>query len=64
MHCDLDSSIPDWLIDYPESAAVFEALQLDTSCQGKSLEYLCRQQGLDPAMVLQRLQRATTRTTV
>ena len=55
MECDLDTSVPDWLIDHPESAAVFAELQIDTSCGGKSLEYVCRQQGINPATVLTRL---------
>ena len=55
MSCDLDSSVPDWIIDHPESANVFAKLQIDSSCAGKSLEYLCRQRGLDPKLVLDRL---------
>lgn len=52
MHCDLDSSIPDWIIDHPATAGVFDRLGIDVSCGGKSLEYLCRKQGLDPVAVL------------
>ncbi len=61
MNCDLDTSVPDWVIDNPESAAVFDELRIDTSCAGKSLEYLCRQRGLDPEIVLERLLRVTDR---
>ena len=60
MNCDLDTSIPDWIIDYPESAEVFKQLQLDVSCEGKSLEYVCQQRGLDPRIVLKHLLRVTT----
>jgi len=52
---DLDSSLPDWLIDVPSSAAVFQRLGLDASCGGKSLEYVCRQAGIDPRRVLDEL---------
>ena len=53
---DLDSSLPDWLIDVPASAAVFKRWNLDTSCGGKSLDYICRQSGIDPRQVLNELQ--------
>ena len=58
MHCDLDTSVPDWVIDYPESAAIFDELRIDASCAGKSLQYVCRQCGVDPEIVLERLLRA------
>ena len=44
MTCDLETSVPDWVIDHPESTAVFNELGIDASCAGKSLEYVCRQQ--------------------
>lgn len=55
MNSDLDTSVPDWLIDHPESAAVFDELGIDTSCGGKSLRYLCQQKDLDPETILERL---------
>ena len=51
----LEVSVPDWIIEYPKSHAIFDELQIDTSCGGKSLEYACQQRGLDPGFVLQRL---------
>lgn len=56
MNCGLYSSIPDWIIEYPETMAVFDRLGLDTSCGGKSLEYLCVKQDLSSALVLQQLE--------
>ena len=56
--CDLFSSIPDWIIEHPRTATVFEQLGFDASCGGKSLEYLCLQQNLNPNSVLRRLHRA------
>jgi regulator of cell morphogenesis and NO signaling len=53
--CDLDTSVPDWVIDHPETQAVFAELGIDCSCGGKSLAYACRQQGLNPEQVLTRL---------
>lgn len=52
MTCDLDSSVPDWLIDHPETAAVFDAYRVDTSCGGKSVRYLCVRIGVDPEALL------------
>lgn len=56
MFCDLDSSIPEWIIEYPETTAIFNELGLDISCGGKSLRYICLHQGFSPQDVLQRLQ--------
>lgn len=53
--CDLDTSVPDWLIDHPETLTVFQELGIDYSCGGKSLAYACRERGLDAPMVLKML---------
>jgi regulator of cell morphogenesis and NO signaling len=50
--CDLDTPVPDWVIEHPESLAVFQELGIDYCCGGKSLGFACRQQGLDPQAVL------------
>lgn len=55
--CDLDTPVPDWIIDHPQSLALFKELGIDYSCGGKSLGYVCRQRGLDPNEVFQELQR-------
>jgi regulator of cell morphogenesis and NO signaling len=58
--CDLDTSVPDWIIEHPETLAVFQSLGIDCSCGGKSLAYACRGRGLAADKVLiqlhQRLQ--------
>jgi regulator of cell morphogenesis and NO signaling len=51
--CDLDTSIPDWVIEHPELLAVFEELGIDSCCGGVSLAYACRRQGLDAQAVLE-----------
>lgn len=56
MDCDLDTSIPDWIMEHPQTQAVFDELGMDTSCGGKSLRYVCHHQGLSPQSVLERLQ--------
>ena len=56
MHCDLTTSIPEWVIEHPETTCVFTELGLDISCAGKSLEYVCQCQGLSPPAVLKQLQ--------
>ena len=53
--CDLDSTVPDWVIEHPETLAVFEELGINISCGGKSLGFLYRQQGLDEETVRKRL---------
>jgi len=55
--CDLDTSIPDWVIEHSETLAVFQELGIDYSCGGKSLAYACRERGLDTGMVLAKLLR-------
>lgn len=55
--CDLDTSVPDWILDHPATQAVFRELGLDDSCGGKSLAYVCHAQGLNAEMVLARLLR-------
>jgi MOSC domain-containing protein YiiM len=58
MNCDLVTSVPDWVIDYPATELVFKELGIDVSCEGKSLEYVCRQHGLNPEDVFGRLHAA------
>lgn len=55
---DLDSSVVDWIIDHPSTAAAFARLGIDTSCPGKSLRYHCERLGLDPTDVLRQLRSA------
>ena len=55
--CDLDTSVPDWIIEHPKTLAVFQELGIDCSCGGKSLGYLCLQMGLNGEVVLARLLR-------
>ncbi|QEL15026.1 DUF542 domain-containing protein [Limnoglobus roseus] len=56
--CTLDSSVVDWVIDHPETGAVFETWRIEQSCAGKSLDYACRERGIDPRRVLADLHRA------
>lgn len=56
--CDLDSSVPDWIIEHPETMPVFRELGIDSCCGGKSLAYACREQGLAAKAVLERLYRS------
>jgi len=61
MHCDLDTSIPEWIIDHPETAVIFEQLGLDASCGGKSLKYVATRKGLNPQVVLSKLKQQIRR---
>ncbi|MEZ5943215.1 MAG: DUF542 domain-containing protein [Planctomycetaceae bacterium] len=53
--CSLETSVPDWIIDHPETLAIFQDLGIDCSCGGKSLEFACLEQGLDVQFVLSKL---------
>jgi iron-sulfur cluster repair protein YtfE (RIC family) len=55
----IDDPAVDWVIDCPESIAVFEKHGIDYCCGGKSLGYVCEQQGLDLQMVLAEIIEAT-----
>jgi len=56
MKCDLDTAVPDWVIEHPDALAVFESLGIDYCCGGKSLAAACRERGLDAVVVLKKLQ--------
>ena len=47
LECDTDTSVPDWVIEYPETLAIFDEFGIDSSCGGKSLAFACIQRGLD-----------------
>jgi len=53
--CSLETSVPDWVIDHPETLAVFQELAIDFSCGGKSLGFACRERGLSEQHVLSKL---------
>ena len=53
--CDLDTSVPDWVIEHSATLAVVRELGIDYCCGGKLLAYACLQQGLDPQAVLTKL---------
>ncbi|QDU59606.1 hypothetical protein Pan216_04370 [Planctomycetes bacterium Pan216] len=55
--CDLDTSVPDWIIDHHKTLSVFREFGIDDSCGGKSLGYVCDQQGINGKLVLKMLQR-------
>lgn len=55
-HVDLESSVPDWIIEYPHIQPLFESLDIDYSCGGKSLEVACLERGLDPVEIAHRIQ--------
>lgn len=58
--CGLETSVPDWVIDHPETTTVFDKLGIDCSCEGRSLLYACQQEGLDPNVVLSQLRTVIT----
>jgi quercetin dioxygenase-like cupin family protein len=53
--CDLDTPVPEWVIDHPETLTTFQELGIDYCCGGKSLAHACRERGLDAAAVLEQL---------
>ncbi|MBI3465040.1 MAG: DUF542 domain-containing protein [Planctomycetes bacterium] len=34
MECDLDTSVPDWIIEHPETLALFQEFGIDYCCGG------------------------------
>lgn len=52
IECSAETSVPDWIIDHPETLAVFQELGIDYSCGGKSLEFACREQALPEQYVM------------
>ena len=54
-NCNLETSVPDWVIDHPRALSYFKELQIDYCCGGKSLEFACREKHLDPHAVLAKL---------
>jgi iron-sulfur cluster repair protein YtfE (RIC family) len=58
MQCDLETSVPDWVIEYPQSLGIFQKLGIDYSCGGISLDYACQQAGQNAQLVLQQLHQA------
>lgn len=50
--CDLETSVPDWVIEHPESLAIFVKFGIDYCCGGKSLRFACHERGLDGLVVL------------
>ena len=49
---DLDTSVPEWLIEHPSLLSLFQDLGIDYCCGGKSLLYACEEMNLDPHRVL------------
>jgi len=56
--CSLETSVPDWVVDHPETLSVFQQLGIDYCCGGKSLAFACREQGLQVQNVLSKLHKA------
>jgi regulator of cell morphogenesis and NO signaling len=48
----LDTSMSDWVIDEPRTLKLFEQLELEYTCGGKSLRQACLDRGLAPIYVL------------
>ena len=55
---DLEKNVVEWVIDHPESMAVFQQYGIDYSCAGKSLKYACLRRGINPLQVLAEINRA------
>ncbi|MBR9801157.1 MAG: DUF542 domain-containing protein [Rubinisphaera brasiliensis] len=50
--CDLDTPVPIWVIEHPETLSIFREHGIDDSCGGKSLRYACQQQNVAPEHIL------------
>ncbi len=49
---DLDSSVPDLVIEYPQLLKLFDELGIESTCGGKSLRTACQNRGLNPAVIV------------
>ena len=56
----LESSIVDWVVEHPELIPFFEKRGIDYCCGGRSLEYACRERGIEPRLIIDELQRNET----
>jgi regulator of cell morphogenesis and NO signaling len=61
MSIDVHQSVVDWVIDHPESIAVFRQYAIDYCCAGKSLEVACRQAGVSLPEVATKLRDVLSR---
>lgn len=55
--CDANTSVPDWVIEHPETIVLFQEMGIDYCCGGKSLAYACQERGLDATAVLLKVRR-------
>lgn len=58
LECDLDTPVPDWIIDYPETLPVFQEFGIEYCCGGKSLAFACQERGIPVSTVLARIKQA------
>ena len=54
----ITDAVVEWAIEHPEAIAVFEKHGVDYCCAGKSLDYACKQQSVDPHLVLREIYEA------
>lgn len=55
MECDLETSVPDWVVTYPQTLPLFQALGIEYGCGGRSLAWACAARGLSPDFVLEQI---------
>lgn len=60
---DLDSSVPDLVIEYPQLLKLFGELGIESTCGGKSLRTACRDRGLNPSAVVSQCEERLRTTT-
>jgi regulator of cell morphogenesis and NO signaling len=52
---DLDTSVPEWIVEHPQILRLLESLAIDYCCGGKSLRYACHERGLNAEDVLNQI---------
>ena len=55
IECDEDTPVPEWVIEHPETLALFRELGIDYCCGGKSLAFACQEQGHNVTSVLSKV---------
>jgi iron-sulfur cluster repair protein YtfE (RIC family) len=58
---DIDSAVPDWIVEYPQTLVVFQEFGIDYCYGGKSLDFACKERCIPAATILARIRQVVGR---